>query len=59
MNTINVMGVSGLTYHVLASDDLKTWTPIGSVLMPSGGATNFIDGNVSQHTNRFYVSVYP
>lgn len=57
--TLDVAGVSGLTYHVLASDDMKTWVSIGSVLMPSGGSTNFVDGNVSQHTNRFYVSVYP
>lgn len=56
---IEVSGVPGLTYEVLASSDLITWTSVGWTLIPAGGSTNFIDADVSQNTNRFYEIEYP
>jgi len=48
--TLRIQGVLGRSYTIEASGDLKTWTPIGTVLNTSGTAT-FQDHPTG---NRFY-----
>lgn len=58
--TLNVIGgTPGLLYEVLASEDLKSWSSIGSVVIPQTGPTNFVDTSARLYPNRFYETKYP
>jgi hypothetical protein len=57
--TLRISGVPDLTYRVLASDNLLSWSQLGGVPIPAGGFANFTDNNVVQHPRRFYRAVYP
>ena len=47
-------GTSGQAVNVYASDDLATWTSIGSPTEVTPGVYQFSDTSASSYTNRFY-----
>lgn len=47
-------GQSGQTYNVLRSQDLRTWTVIGSATINAGGSFTFTDPAGSSHPKSFY-----
>ena len=51
---VTVRGLTGHTYEILATQDLTTWTVIGTVTLDASAATNFIDSNAASFTKRFY-----
>jgi len=51
---LGVFGQIGHTYNILASQDLKTWTVIGTAALGAGGSLLFTDPNASQYESRFY-----
>jgi outer membrane protein assembly factor BamB len=48
-----ISGLTNMPCAVCASQDLVTWTNIGSIAL-SGGATNFVDSNATNFPSRFY-----
>jgi hypothetical protein len=51
---LTVTGTVGHTYDILATQDLKTWTIIGTVTMGASGTLNFTDTNAAGYSKRFY-----
>ena len=51
---VNLSGQIGSTYAVQASQDLMTWTTIGTVTIGAGGASSFTDINAANFPQRFY-----
>jgi len=51
---LTVTGPAGHTYDVLATQDFKTWTVIGTVTVGAGGSLNFTDPNAANFSRRFY-----
>jgi hypothetical protein len=51
---VTVSGPAGHTYQVLATQDLKTWTVIGTVTVGAGGSSDFTDTDAASFPRRFY-----
>ncbi len=51
---LSVTGPTGQTYDIQATQDFKTWTPIGAVTVGSGGSVSFADTNAPGFLWRFY-----
>jgi hypothetical protein len=51
---LTVTGPTGQTYNVLATQDFKTWTIIGTVTLDASGSLNFTDTNAASFSKRFY-----
>jgi len=51
---LTVNGPVGQTYKIQATQDLKTWTVIGTVTVGAGGSVNFTDPNAASFSRRFY-----
>lgn len=51
---LEVLGVPGFTYAVEASDDLVTWTPVGSLTVGADGRFEFTDPDAQSEGRRFY-----
>lgn len=51
---VSVKGLSGKQYDILASQNLTTWTLIGTVTLGVSGTLNFTDQNASGFSRRFY-----
>ena len=51
---LTVTGQTGQTYDVQATQDLKTWTVIGTVTVGAGGSLDFTDTNAANFPQRFY-----
>lgn len=51
---LTVTGPIGRTYEIQATQDLKTWTNIGTVTLGAGGVLNFTDTNAPAFSKRFY-----
>jgi hypothetical protein len=52
--TLTVTGQSGHTYGIEATQDLRTWSIIGSVTLGTSGSALFSDVNTSTLPKRFY-----
>lgn len=57
--SLEVEGVAGLTYQVLASTNLLDWEAIGAQAVGPGGWFNFLDTNAPLLPRRFYRSLWP
>jgi hypothetical protein len=55
---INLQGTAGATYTVLASENLKDWSPIGTAVADGQGNIQFQDPAPSPN-RRFYRAVWP
>jgi hypothetical protein len=51
---LNVAGLISQGYEIQASQDLKTWSVIGSVMTGITGSTGFTDPDVALFPKRFY-----
>jgi hypothetical protein len=51
---LTTTGPAGHTYEILATQDLKTWTVIGTAASGAGGSFNFTDTNAPNFSRRFY-----
>jgi hypothetical protein len=51
---LTVTGTIGHSYNIQASQDLITWTVIGTVTMGASGTLNFTDTNAASFSKRFY-----
>jgi len=51
---LTVTGPFGHTYEILATQDFKTWTVIGTVIQGITGSIHFIDLNAANFNRRFY-----
>jgi hypothetical protein len=51
---LTVTGLTGLIYNIQASQDLKSWTTIGSLTAVVDGLLNFTDTNAVHYSRRFY-----
>ena len=51
---LTVTGQNGRSYDIQATQDLKTWTKIGTVTMGASGARDFTDTNAAAFPKRFY-----
>lgn len=51
---MTIHGQMGHTYEIQASQDLITWTIIGSGTMGNGGSLEFTDTNAAAYSTRFY-----
>jgi hypothetical protein len=51
---LTVSGLIGQTYAIEASQDLVTWTVIGTVTLNAGGSLDFTDTNAANFSRRFY-----
>jgi len=51
---LTVTGQIGQTHEILATQDFKTWTIIGTVMIPAGGSLDFTDTNAAGFPKRFY-----
>ncbi len=51
---LTAIGTIGHTYNVQASQDLITWTVIGTVTIGANGSSNFTDTNAASFSKRFY-----
>lgn len=51
---LTLSGVPGRAYRVLASEDLATWAPVGSVTANSNGQLHFADPDSTTLGHRFY-----
>jgi hypothetical protein len=51
---LTVTGTPGHTYDILATQDFKTWTVIGTVTLGSNGSSVFTDTNAAGFSRRFY-----
>ena len=49
-----VKGLSGKQYDILATQNLTSWTLIGTVTLGATGTLNFTDPNVASFSRRFY-----
>ena len=49
-----VKGLPGKQYDILATQNLTTWTLIGTVTLGVSGSLNFTDPNVASYSRRFY-----
>jgi hypothetical protein len=52
--TLNVSGTAGHTYAIEATEDLMTWTIIGTVTLDAGGSLDFTDTDAANYPQRFY-----
>ena len=52
--TLTVTGPVGRTYDILATQDLKAWTVIGTVTVGASGSLDFTDTNAANFSKRFY-----
>jgi hypothetical protein len=51
---LTVTGPAGQAYNVLATQDFKTWTIIGTVTLGTSGSLDFADTNAASFSKRFY-----
>ncbi|MEJ0090038.1 MAG: fibronectin type III domain-containing protein [Limisphaerales bacterium] len=51
---LNVAGPVGHAYEIEASEDLSTWTVIGTVFLDSSSSLDFTDTNAMNFSQRFY-----
>jgi hypothetical protein len=51
---LQVTGLAGHVYDIMASQDLQTWTVIGTVPAGPGGLCNFVDPVAGRYSSRFY-----
>lgn len=51
---LTVAGLIGHTYEIQASQDLKTWSPIGTVTPTTGSTVEVVDLNAANFPTRFY-----
>ena len=51
---LTLSGLIGQTYEILATQDLKTWTVIGTVALGASGSSDFTDTNSASFPQRFY-----
>jgi hypothetical protein len=51
---MGVRGQAGQTYTILSSDDLRTWTAIGTVTLDANGSAQFSDPDGISRPNRMY-----
>jgi hypothetical protein len=51
---LTVSGLIGHTYQIQATQDLKTWTTIGTVTLGASGSMDFTDTNSASFPNRYY-----
>lgn len=51
---LTVTGSTGLTYDILASQDLSVWAVIGTVTVDASGSLDFTDTNAANFPQRFY-----
>jgi hypothetical protein len=51
---LTVTGQAGHMYEILATQDFKTWTVIGTMRMGAVGSLNFTDTNAPSLSRRFY-----
>jgi hypothetical protein len=51
---LTVTGPIGHTYDIQASQDLITWTVIGTVTVGASGSVDFTDTNAASFSRRFY-----
>lgn len=51
---LTVAGQVGHVYAIEATQDLTTWTTIGSATAGAGGTVDFIDANAASFVRRFY-----
>jgi Fibronectin type III domain len=56
---LTMTGAIGHTYYIEATEDLKTWTTIGTVAMTTGSPLGFTDVNAGSYSRRFYRTVDP
>jgi hypothetical protein len=49
-----VNGLVGHKYHILATQDFKTWIIIGTVTVGASASVNFTDTNAASFSSRFY-----
>jgi hypothetical protein len=52
--TLTVTGPAGHSYNILATQDFKTWTIIGTVTLGTSGSLDFTDTNAAGFSSRFY-----
>jgi len=52
--TLTVTGPAGHTYDIEASEDLITWTVIGTATLDASGSLNFTDADAPNYPQRFY-----
>jgi hypothetical protein len=51
---LTVSGPAGKTYNIQATQDLMTWTVIGTATMGASGSLDFTDTNAASFPQRFY-----
>jgi hypothetical protein len=51
---LTVNGLTGHTYDIQATPDLKTWTVIGTVTVGASSSVNFTNANAPNFPKRFY-----
>jgi hypothetical protein len=51
---LSATGITGHTYDIEATEDLNTWTVIGTTTMGVGGSFSFTDTNAASYSKRFY-----
>jgi hypothetical protein len=51
---ITVQGQTGNTYDILATQDFRAWTIVGTVTIGANGSSNFADTNAANFAQRFY-----
>jgi hypothetical protein len=51
---LTVSGPPGKTYNIQATQDLMTWTVIGTATMGASGSLDFTDTNAANFSKRFY-----
>jgi len=51
---LTVTGTVGYTYEILATQDFKAWTVIGTVTLGAGGSLDFTDTTAASFSTRFY-----
>jgi hypothetical protein len=51
---LSMSGLIGHTYNIEATEDLVTWTVIGTVTVGPGGPSEFTDPDAAGYPNRFY-----
>jgi len=51
---LNVTGLAGHIYNILATQDFKTWAVIGAVTAGAGGSFAFTDTNAASFSRRYY-----
>ena len=57
--TIYFAGIPGQLYNIEASEDLVTWTGIGSATAGGNGKFQFTDVNAGSYASRYYRTVVP